>query len=123
MNQIQKHAVLAALSIATFATKKSDKKLSKELTDSHGADADAATVSKRILSEDATEEIKAIVSEARTYHAENTIPGLYDGARMLPTRHLDTYTAKMRDFKTRFEKAARTFVDNYPAAVADAAAG
>lgn len=117
---IHDKAMLVRLNITQFSPNKTDKKLTKEVLDSHGAKADAGKFTKAILPVEALEGIKKISGEARTFHYTNTLPWTDEGARILPTNNLTKYLDKMREFSRLFHDQVEKFGIGYEDYVAEA---
>lgn len=112
--------LLVSLSISSFSGKRTDKKLTSEISNTHNTKGDALRVVKRLVSDSALETVKKLESAARVYHRENTVPWLDDGQRMLPSRHHMKYMAEMSRIRGEFEGAASDFVAAWPATVTQA---
>jgi hypothetical protein len=117
---IHDKAMLVRLNITLFSPNKTDKKLTNEVLDRHGAKSDAGRFTKAILPTEALEGIKKISGEARTFHYTNTLPWSDEGARILPTNNLTKYMDKMREFSSSFYSCVENFGESYQGYVDEA---
>ena len=117
---IQNKAMLANLSISRWAARKTDKKVSKEVTQSHGATADSGDFRKSLVDKAHLQALQTSESTIRAFHYKLTLPWDDDGDRMLPSALFQEYTDQMRNFKLADEKLRREFFAIYPQLVAQA---
>lgn len=110
-------AMLVTLKISKWAASKQAKDAKAELAATKNADEARLSVSKKLVSKDATEHITKAEGEARTYWRENTLPWLSDGTRILPAAKFADFSHKMAFLKTEFEIAVQTFIHDYQQAV------
>lgn len=115
-------AMLARLTIRAWSARKLDRKITDEVNSSHGAAADAGRYNKLLISADSLATLAKIGGEARNAHYVSTLPWADEGSRILPAAAYLDYTAKMREFRVRWNDAAALFVAAYPDYVADARA-
>lgn len=107
--------VLVSLNIAQCTFQKYDKSVSDEVNENHGAAKDATRVNKHLLHRDALKAIQATISEARTYHYNNTLDwNEATGTRILPVKKIPAYTAYMRSQRQTFNEEVSKFVRHYP---------
>lgn len=118
VNVLSEKAMTVALNISQWTARRLDRKITDEVNAEHGAVADAGRYNKLLLPKEAVAPITKIVSEARDYHLTKTLPWIDRGARLLPAKLFEEYTAKMRDFRLAFEQAVEHFCDNYDRYVA-----
>lgn len=111
---VSERAMLVDLTIKKWSAAKHDKKISAEVADNHGADADSGRYNKRLIAKDALAAIKKIAGEAMDDHYAMTLPWMDAGARMLPSAAYFSYEATMRAHGERFEAAVAQFVTDYP---------
>lgn len=119
---LQEKAMLVNLHIQQWTARKYDKKASKEVAEKHGAGdhQEVGRFNKILVAKDAINRITRVATAARNFHYENTLPWSDAGARILPAENFAAYSAKMREFKAKFDEETRTFVDAYPHLVEDA---
>lgn len=113
MSKIQDRAMLVSLSIGMFSSRKTDKKVTREVITSHQADDKAGKFVKQILPEEALDQVKKIESEAREFHYKHTCPWTDEGARILPSVKYMEYVDFMRGKSALFEAQAAAFVDKF----------
>jgi len=121
--EISKSAVLVNLSVRTWAANILDRTVSRAVAETHGTDAKAGRFWKTLVPKKQGTplgNILAIERAARTFHAENTLPWMHDGMRILPTSNYATYMEKMRGYKADLEKAVAVFVNDYDSLIAQA---
>jgi hypothetical protein len=120
-NVLSEKAVLASLSISRWSARKFDKKVTRDVIDSHNAKSEVGRWNKKLVSTEAMQEITAVITAARNYHYEHTQPWLDEGARILPSALFYEYTETMRNHRAAYEAAADKFAKAYPAFVDQAA--
>ena len=112
---LQESAVIVKLNISQFGFRKKDKKVTEDVNQQYNATKDAGAYNKAILNAEAPEikAIKEIVSTARSYHVENTLPW-HDGARLLPSAAIMEYRDVMEGrYKQQFDDAVEDFLNKY----------
>lgn len=119
MSQIHNKAMLATLTCSQWSARKLDKKVSKEIEQTHQAQ-DAGRFNKLLISSAALKPIANLVSKIRSYHESVTLPWMDDGKRMLPAKLFLEYTKQMRDMKAEFDRLVDEFVQNYPTLIKEA---
>jgi hypothetical protein len=107
-------AMLVRLTISQWTARKLDKKLTREVTQNHGAADDAARVNKSLISKERLDTISKIATEARSAHYRNTLPWNDDGSRILPAARFMAYRDELNEIRERFETAVEDFCRNYP---------
>lgn len=114
-------AIVVSVDIKTWTATKQDKSISNEVTTSKNADADAARVTKVLLSH--SPEHKALLNYRQTVY--NWLQReTYDWAgsmRLLPTYKLESFKKQFNDHMTAFDALLDKFVDAYPGLISDAA--
>lgn len=113
--------VLARLSISQWTARKTDKKIAKEDAKRTGSDESMHSHSRRILAKSALEKIDKVVSQARKFHEDNTLPWHYDGVGVLHTANFLNYMKEMRDYERQFQAAVAEFLPKYQDAIKEAA--
>jgi hypothetical protein len=120
MNRLSEKAMLVRLSISQWTARKYDKKISGEVTAQYQTNSDSGRWNKVLIAQDAIKAIAKSAGNARTFHYDNTLPWGDDESRLLPSANYLTYSQKISELKTEFEKAVREFSANYPALIDDA---
>lgn len=114
---LSERAMLVSLSIRLWSARKTDAKISKEVADRHNAKEDVGRYNKSLVAKAALERVSKACAAARTFHAENTLPWLDDGVRILPAANFVAYKAEVIKLQDDFEAAVRAFCADYPAIV------
>lgn len=119
MKNLTEKALIVTLAISQWSARKYDRKISKEVDQTHNA-TDAGRYNKILIAKTHLEEIQKTVSAVRDFHYKNTLPWSDLGERILPTVNYFEYTAKIREFRTDFEKNVRSLVQVYPSLIDEA---
>lgn len=122
MPKISDSCLLVSLNISCFSGTKTDKRLTSEVSETHKTKNDALRVVKRLVSKEDPDlqEVSKFISEARTFHRENTVPWGDDGSRMLPAAHHEVYMKTQRRLREKVEDAAARFCQKWPEKLAQA---
>lgn len=114
-------ALIVSVDIKTWTATKQDKSISNEVTTSKNADADAARVTKVLLSH--SPEHKALLNYRQTVY--NWLQReTYDWAgsmRLLPTYKLESFKKQFNDHMAAFNALLDKFLAAYPGLISDAA--
>lgn len=114
-------ALIVSVDIKTWTATKQDKSISNEVTTSKNADADAARVTKVLLSH--SPEHKALLNYRQTVY--NWLQReTYDWAgsmRLLPTYKLESFKKQFNDHMAAFNALLDKFLVAYPGLISDAA--
>lgn len=110
---IREKGILSSLKIRRWSAQKSDSDAAKEVERVTGAKAGSGKYTKSLIDPKALSEIASVYTSATKYHESVTMPWFDNGFRILPAVKFTEYTAKMREFKTDFEKAVQVISDNY----------
>jgi hypothetical protein len=121
-SKLSERAMLARVIVRKWSARKTDKRVTRQVNESHHAASDAGRYNKRLLPRDALAKIDSIESEARGVHYSRTLPWSDDGPRILSARLFVDYSKEMRRLKAEFESAVADFVAGYPAFKAQAQA-
>lgn len=113
-------AMLVTLSIRQWTARKIDKRVTKEVADSHNASGDVGRYNKVLIARDSLAEINGIVGAARATHAKYSLPWMQDGTRILPADAFAKYSAEMQAHREAFESAVADFLAAYPSLVDEA---
>lgn len=122
---LQDRAVLMKFSGGLPGQRRKDKALTGKVIRSEGLGAESGKWIKDLYPETALAECKAIMNEARAYHAQVTLPfgcksddeseqdkpGVIAGVGILPAGLIMEYNEKMRGFASVFRGAADIFMD------------
>ena len=109
-------AMLCEFNASVWTARKLDKTTTSEVVSSKNAGAkDAARVNKHLLAgRTELDVVQQMISRARVYVYDNTLPWSDSGLRLLPTTNFIKFTAKMNDFEEEFERLVEEFLSIYP---------
>lgn len=116
---LQTKALTVNLEINQWSARKHDKKITKEVEDTHNA-TDAGRYNKLLIAKEAIQKIQKAGGAARLFHYENTLPWSNNGDRLLPSANYFAYVTEMNRLKSEFEKEVVYFLVNYSDVVEDA---
>jgi len=110
---INDKAMLIYLNISFWTARKYDKRISQEIEDQYNAD-EAGRYNKILIAKEHLSNIQKIISAARTFHYENTLPWNDNGGRLLPSANYFNYVKSIQSFKDNFEREVTNFLRVYP---------
>lgn len=112
-------SVLVEFSAPVWTARKLDRSTTDEVvSNKHAKAKDAARVNKHLLAgRPELENIQKMVTRARQYVYENTLPWSDAGLRLLPTAKLTEFSQKMNGFEEEFEGMVSDFVAIYPSLI------
>jgi hypothetical protein len=111
---LNEKAMLVKLNIRQWTARRNIPEVAEEVSRDKDAAPGTTTVSKYIVAREAIKRVNTAANSMRTYHAQQTLPWLDNGARILPCRNFETYSSHMRKLQEDFESAVREFVWSYP---------
>lgn len=117
---ISSRALLVGFEVSQWTARKLDKTVSQQVQQANRAARDSGNYNKQLIDKIELKEIGTIVSSARAYHAEMTLPWMTDGTRIIPADAFDAYTKEMGARREGFEGAVRDFLSRYPDLVSKA---
>jgi len=109
---IHKKGMIVYLQISTWTARKYDRKISREIEDQYHAN-EAGRYNKILIAKQSLSNIQKIVSNARNFHYENTLPWFDNGGRLLPAANYFDYIARIKEFKDKFEYEVNRFISMY----------
>lgn len=112
-------AMVVYLNISAWTARKYDQRVSKEIEDKYDSE-DAGRYNKLLIAKASIHNIQRIVSEARTFHYENTLPWLDNGGRLLPAANYFDYVNAIQKFHDQYENEVENFIRAYPALKSEA---
>lgn len=112
---IAERAMLVSLSISRWKASKKDREITEAVTQQYQAETSYGSFNKRLMPKEALQEVAHAAREARDFHAQETLPWMENGARILPARNFLRYTERMRLLKERFDRRVGDFLAGYPA--------
>jgi len=113
MSILNEKSMLIFLNISFWTARKYDKRISQEIEDQYNAD-DAGRYNKILIAKEYLANIQKIISAARTFHYENTLPWSDQGGRLLPSANYFNYVKDIQRFKDDFEREVANFLKVYP---------
>lgn len=119
MKSLSEKAIQFNLTISGWSATKLDKKVTREVEESHNAK-DAGRFNKILIAKKDLEKLKSIAQAARAFHYEQTLPWTDSGGRLLPAANYFEYVNKQRVFKQEYELAVEDFIAIYPELKKDA---
>ncbi len=122
ITNISDRAMLVGLRISSFNPVKTDKKISKEVSDAHNSDASMGRYAKSVIAKEAIDALRKLAGEIRNEHARRTLPWAEDGARILTSTGYHDYADWMRSAKDKWDMEVDRFIARWDDFVADARA-
>ena len=110
---LNEKAMLVYLKISFWTARKYDKRISQEIEDQYKAD-NAGRFNKILIAKEHLANIQKIISTARAFHYENTLPWNDNGGRLLPSANYFNYIRSISSFKDRYEAEVDNFLRVYP---------
>lgn len=112
-------AMLVEFNAPVWTARKLDKSATEEVVTAKRAGAkDAARVNKHLLAgRDELDVIQKLVTRARQYVYDTTLPWSDSGLRLLPTTSFEKFAGKMNEFEEEFEALVHSFVTIYPSLI------
>ena len=108
-------AMIVRLSISQWTGRKFDKGVTQRVAREYAVDESVGRYNKVLIAKEAIQGITKVVSGARAFHYQNTLPWDDGGSRILPSKNFLEYSKRMRGYREEFESAVREFVTNYQA--------
>lgn len=119
---IQNSAILVDLNISTWTARKLDKNVSSEIDVAKGTKAKGGNYHKHLLAgSDKLDAVQKIVSAARVWHYEQTLPWSDGGSRLLPMKNFFDYKKTLSTFEQHYWTAVDELEKEYPTLVTAAA--
>ena len=109
---LQNMCVLVTLHRHMWTARKLDRQVTKDTTERMNADDDAATVTKKIIPQEALDGIKKIYDDVYSYHKNNTSCWDDNGYRLLTNLHYHEYYAKMMEFADAYADEVDKFIND-----------
>lgn len=114
-------AMLVSLNVRCYSARKEDKRISREVAETHNTKQDAGRYNKVLIPKRYLEPVTKAAGAIRTFHYENTLPWLDDGIRVLPSAHFHDYKAGVTILIDGFDSATRDIVRDWqPIIIPDA---
>ncbi len=120
MTDLSERAMLASLTVKQWSGRKTDKKISKKVTEDHKAERNAGRWNKQLLTCGALENFKTVADQCRGVHYRYTLPWLWSGAQILPVKVFPDYNNEMTQLVMQAEEYVEDFIKVYPDAIKNA---
>jgi hypothetical protein len=117
---IKERAMLVQFNSGLWTAKKMDKKVTAEICSNNHTTSDWARGYKSLVENEAVKKVQKVISDARTWHYEHTLPWGDNGDRLLPSEMYFKYQKAMGDFKARFEQEVADFLNSYESLIEQA---
>lgn len=117
---IKEKAILVSCKISMWSGLKSDSEASEKLSTLTGAKSGSSRVTKNLIDRKALSEVQSIYNRMKKYQESVTMPWFDNGFRILPATKFNDYSARVREFKTDFDKAVEEITDGYHDAILEA---
>lgn len=114
VSNIHAKAMLVNLNISQWSARKIDKRAAAEIASAHGVESRNGAYYKSLVEGGALEEIKRLVTQARTEHYRRTLPWSDAGPRVLANLGYIEYAQKMGEYGQRFDALVAQFLNDYP---------
>jgi hypothetical protein len=113
-NPISHRAVMVVLNQRAWKGKAVDREVAAQAEINANAEQGTMTVIKELTPKHLIQPIKTIMTVGRQEHYKKTIPGLFRGQAILPTKLFEDYMVEQQEFGDQFFGAVDNFVDIYP---------
>ena len=113
MSNISENAMLTRLTVNQWGGRAIDRVITEQVARENQVSQTVGRYNKDLVPKAALEPINKVVSKARLYNYEVTLPWLDDGARILPAALFFEHKRKMGEFKDEFESAVYQFSNEY----------
>jgi hypothetical protein len=115
MSGLQERALLVQLSISQWSARKFDRKVTKEVADSHGVSTAAGRYNKALLPmSNLLDAVHKKATQIRTDYYQQTLPWGIDGTQVLPTANYVRFMSEFRRLRNDWELLVNKFVSDYP---------
>ncbi len=113
---IANRVLCTGLKTSCLGTTLTDEDVTNEVLSRHNAQKGAMRVTKTRL-KDALEPFKKLRSEARRFFNGETLPGISDDLRIIPSARLEKLRAKITEFRSRDAELLGKLLQNYAAEI------
>lgn len=120
VGNLSTRAMLVDLTIKMWTARKTDKRVSDEVSATHGSDREMGRYWKNLLSPERMEPLRKLATRAQADHRDRTLPWLDSGARILLGAGYAGYSQAMRTYGDDYRALVMTFLGEYDQARAEA---
>lgn len=114
MKNLPERAILVNIRFGQWAARKYDKHVSAEIEKQNNA-VNAGRFNKNLIGEEHLKQVQSIVSSARAFLKERTLPWGDNNDRLLPAVEYLNFLNEFRTYKDQFDVAVKQFISHYPA--------
>lgn len=114
ISQVHSRVMLVELRVSQWSARKIDKKAADQVAQQNNLDSRTGTYYKSLIEGAALEDIKRLVTKARTAHWRRTLPWSDAGPRVLSNLAYIDYMQEMANYGLQFDKLVGTFIAEYP---------
>lgn len=112
---LNERGLLVQLSISQWSARKFDKKITKEVADSHGVSISAGRYNKALLPmQNHLDDVHKLSTKIRQDYYQQTLPWGIDGTQILPTSNYMAFMSEFRRLKNDWELLVGRFLYDYP---------
>ncbi len=114
-------ALLVQLNVSQWMARKYDKKVTKEVANTHGTTVDAGRYNKSLLPmHNLLDAVHRKTTTVRNIYYKNTLPWGMDGTMMLPSSNYLQFMTEFRKQKSEWMSLVNDFVTEYPVLIQNA---
>lgn len=113
MAHLYEKAMLVHLQMTKWSARKLDRGASLDIMLQNGADPDSGRFWKSLVKKSHLEDIQSIISEARAWHLQMTLPWSDAGFRLLPAYNFWDYTSGVDLRREKFLSKVEAFLEVY----------
>ena len=117
---LQNVAVLVRLNISQWTARKYDRRVTQEVSDSHGTVGEVGRYNKRIVISDLLKRIGQKATRVRSEYYSNTLAWDTDGIQLLPSANYMEYVGMFNEHKAEWNDMVGEFISAYPQLKLDA---
>src|SRR6478736_5011750 len=113
-NPVSHRAVMVVLNQRAWKGKAVDREVAAQAEINSNAEQGTMTVIKELTPKHLIQPSKTIMAVGRAEHYKMTIPGLFRGQSILPTKRFEDYMMAQQEFGDQFFAKVDDFIDIYP---------
>jgi len=117
VTHIHQKAMLVKLKIGMWGAETIDPNVTRQVTEQHSAAGDAGRWHKKLLQSPHLDLYRSLVSQARRYHKDQTLPWDDNSTRIMPVMLFDDYVEGANVIFRAMTEAAGALVDDYEDAI------
>lgn len=117
---LSESAVLITFSTGMWSARKLDREITNEVHTTHNAKSDAGRYNKLLIAKEHLQPIQKVITTARAYHYETTLPWGDNNERLLTNEMYFDYITQMNQYETEFKIEVQRFINKYDTIVTEA---